>query len=520
MRFPPTVTDNPTFTSRREFLKTLLRASAGMTAASILSSCRIAVEPEPPQGCETVQPVSSSGRHSLCYSGQQPNIVLVLVDDLATGVMGKGSRFPFLKTPHLDRLQREGTTFENAFVASSVCSPSRASLLTGSYPHNNGVLVNDVQDLSASLPNFPDLLKDIGYNTGFVGKWHMDNAVSSPRLNFDYWLSFAGQGVYNDPTLNENDKTFKASGYITDLLTDYAVDFIKQPRQQPFSLILSHKAGHVPFTAAPRHKHALRNARLPEPPNFQETFAGKPEWQRKYKECGLGRNGWETCEHVPEELPLERWLPYDAAILEHLRTLLAVDDSLGRVFDALEFMGQLDNTVFIFTSDNGFMLGAHRFNDKRMMYEESIRIPLTIRYPKKFKANHGVTQLVSMLDLAPTVLELGEQGIPKTMFGRSLVPLMADETVPWRDRILYEYFQGYYDAAVPTMFGVRTERWKYITYPELQGDIYELYDLERDPYELDNLIDDPDYTATIVELGASLRQQLADTGYENRLANL
>lgn len=514
------ITKKSSDASRREFLKVLLRMGAGVTAASLLSSCRIAVEPNPPRGCDTTQKSAGAVSRSPCYDGPQPNVVLIVVDDLAAGVMGKGSRFPFLKTPHLDRLQREGTTFDNAFVPSAICSPSRASLLTGSYPHNHGVRVNDIEDLSGALPNFPDLLRDAGYSTGFVGKWHMDNNLSHPRLNFDYWLSFAGQGVYNDPTFNENGRTFQARGYVTDLITDYAVEFIQEPRQQPFCLILSHKAGHLPFTAAPRHKRALRNARLPEPPNFQETFAGKPEWQRRYKECGLGREGWEACKEVPEKLPLERWRPYDRAKLEHLRTLLAVDDSLGRVFDALEFMEQLDNTVFIFTSDNGFMLGAHRLSDKRVMYEEAIRVPLTIRYPGRFKADHHVKQLVSTLDLAPTVLELGQQNVPETMLGKSLLLLNADANAQWRDRILYEYFQGHMDAAVPTMFGVRTERWKYVTYPELQDDIDELYDLESDPYELNNLINNSAYAATVGELSASLQQQLADTGYENQLASL
>lgn len=476
----------PTAASRRDFLKTMLRVGAGASAASVLASCRIALAPP-----------------------RQPNVVLVLVDDLAAGVMGKGSRFPFLKTPHLDRLQREGTTFDNAFVPTSVCSPSRASLLTGSYMQNHKVLGNDVEDLK-NRPNFPNRLQEAGYTTGFVGKWHMDNAVSDPRLNFDYWLSFPGQGVYHDPTLNENGSTLQASGYITDLLTDYAVGFIREPRQQPFCLILSHKAGHAPFAPAPRHKDAFSRARLPEPPNFRETFAGKPEWQRRYKLCGLGRPGWEACTEVPAELPLEPWRPYDRVILEHLRTLLAVDESLGRVYDALEATGQLDDTIVIFTSDNGFMLGAHRLSDKRVMYEESIRVPLTIRYPTRFRAGHHIKQLVSTLDIAPTVLELGQQDVPRTMRGRSLLPLVADETTPWRDALIYMYQQSWEDAGVPSMDGIRTKRWKYVTYWPFGTEIFELYDLQNDPYELKNLINDPAHADTKEILHGALGRRLSE----------
>jgi N-acetylglucosamine-6-sulfatase len=484
-----------TDTSRRKVLELLLKLGAGASVASALSSC----------GLGGLKPVANP---------PLPNVVLVLVDDLAADVMGKDSRFPFLETPNVERLQREGTTFERTFVPTAVCSPSRASFLTGAYAHTHGVRTNDTQDLTDALPNFPDQLKKAGYHTGFVGKWHMNNASSEPRLNFDYWLSFAGQGVYNDPVLNENGREFRASGYVTDVLTDYAVDYIETPRQNPFCLIVSHKAGHLPFRAAPRHAHAFSGAQLPEPPNFAETFAGKPAWQRRYEQCGLARDGWEKCEGVdiPESLPLEPWNPYNNAILTHLRTLLAVDEGLGALFAALEDTGQLDNTVFIFTSDNGFMLGAHRLQDKRVMYEESLRVPLIIRYPKKLEAGRRMFNLVSTLDLAPTILELAKLEPPESMLGASLVPLFEDEMSPWRDRLLYEYFTEARGPGVPSILGVRTERWKYVHYPDLEDDFDELYDLETDPFELHNLIADPGYAATLGELQGALQQQLVDTG--------
>ncbi len=334
----------------------------------------------------------------------------------------------------------------------------------------------------------------------------MDGTNSEPRPGFDYWLSFAGQGFYTNNVLNENGRKFKEDGYITDILSKYAVDYIQQPRENPFCLIVSHKAGHVPFKAAPRHQNAFKGTVLPEPANFQDTMEGKPAWQRRYKKCGLERKKWEACGEVAEPLPVEPWDAHSENLLTHLRTLLAVDEGLGDIFEALTNMEQLDNTVFIFTSDNGFMMGSHRLKDKRVMYEESMRIPLVIRYPEGLSAGRRSQRLVSMLDLAPTLLELGQQRVPATMMGASLVPLFGDENVPWRDRLLYEYFQEGPGPAVPTMLGVRTERYKYVHYPDLPDDIDELYDLETDPLELRNLIADPAHAVMLGELQSSLAQ--------------
>ena len=452
-----------------------------------------------------------SGPH---YWGERPNIVVVLVDDLAAGVVGEGSRFPFLDTPHINRLEREGASFPNSFVPTSVCSPSRASLLTGTYPHTHGVLINDVKDLGPEPPNFPSLLKRAGYETAFVGKWHMDNARSDPRLDFDTWLSFAGQGVYDNPVLNENGREYRAHGYTTDLLSDYAARWVQRRRERPFCLMLSHKAMHVPFTAAARHRFAFAGARLPEPANFAETFAGKPAWQRRYKLCGLGPDTWDACDpsDIPASLPLEPWNSQDHELLTYLRTLLAVDDGVGLLREALESVGQFDNTLFVFTSDNGFLLGAHRLFDKRVMYEESLRVPLLLRYPQRITAGATPLGIVSSLDLAPTILESAGANVPASMQGRSLWPLLEGDPVSWRDTLLYEYFQEY-GPGVPTILGVRTERWKYVTYPDLPEDIGELYDLEKDPGELHNLIGKPRYAHIVRLMQGRLEQQLAQTGY-------
>lgn len=492
--------------SRRAALRWLLAAGAGATLASSLSGC--AITDYPP----VVGPPPSGPR----YKGERPNLVVVLVDDLAAEVVGGRSRFPFLETPHISRLEREGVSFQRAFVPTSVCSPSRASLLTGTYAHTHGVQVNDVQDLGGELPNFPALLKHAGYDTGFVGKWHMLGELSAPRLEFDYWLSFKGQGDYENPLLNQNGHEVRRRGYLTDLLTEYAVGWIQRPREGPMCLIVSHKAGHVPFEAAPRHAGAFRGARLPEPPNFAETFEDKPAWLRRYKLCGLHRDGWEACreEDVPAALPLEPWNARDERLLEHLRTLLAVDEGLGATLAALASVEQLDNTLVVFTSDNGFLLGAHRLFDKRTMHEESIRVPLTLWAPGRAQPS-APQALVSSLDIAPTLLELAGVTVPETMQGRSLAPFLTRPEAPdgWRDALLYEYFKEMVGPGVPTILGVRTDRWKYIHYPELPHDIDELYDLETDPFELHNLAVRPAYSGQLGVMRALLKRQLAETGY-------
>ena len=497
--------------SRRQVIELLLRISAGASVATALSSCGYTGQP-PKQ--PLVPPPPPGPR----YQGEQPNIVLVIVDDLADKLMGQESKFPFLQCPNVERLQREGATFENAFVPTSVCSPNRASIMTGAYAHNHGVRVNDFEDLSPEYPNFPDLLQESGYDTGFVGKWHMDGSTDKPRLHFDYWLSFLGQGVYDDPVLNENGNRFKASGYVTDIINNYAVDFIHTAREKPFCLIVSHKAGHVAYEAAPKYRDAFKGATLPEPVSYQDTLEGKPAWQRRYALCGLPKASWEACGEVPEALPLRPWNARNENLLTHLRTLLSVDEGVGMLLQALTNMEQLDNTIVVFTSDNGYMLGAHRLFDKRVMYEESLRVPLTVRFPKRLEGGRRSSRLVSTLDLAPTFLELGGHDVPETMFGSSLLPLFDNEGTSWRDRLLYEYFQEEPGPAVPTMLGVRTERHKYVTYPDLPDDIDELYDLEADPYEMRNLIADPAYAPLLGELQATLGQDFASVGYTQGLA--
>ncbi len=444
---------------------------------------------------------------------RRPNFVFILTDDQRWDAMSNmRNAFPFLRTPNLDRLAQEGARFENAFVTISLCSPSRGCFLTGRYAHSHGVRVNERNDPYPGVQTYPELLHQAGYRTAYVGKWHM-RPDPSPRPGFDYWLSFRGQGVYADPDLNENGRDFKAEGYMTDLLTDYSVRWL-QHQDQPFCLYLAHKAVHGPFTPAERHAQAFPDAEIAEPASFQDNLRGRPAWMRRSAVYGARAEQWHDSEGkpVPDELPPAKWDPKQKGRLDYLRTLLAVDDSVGRVLEALEQMGQLDDTVVIFAGDNGFFLGEHRRGDKRLAYEESIRIPMMMRYPALARAASRPREMVLNIDVAPTILDLAGLEAPREMQGASLRPVLDGRTADWRQSWLYEYFQEGWLPGIPTMVGVRTERWKYVTCPEVD-DLDELYDLQTDPLEMRDLATDPDHHDQLEAMKAELERLQKETGW-------
>lgn len=441
---------------------------------------------------------------------ERPNILFILTDDQRWDSMSCMGH-PFVKTPNMDRIAREGALFTNAFVTTSLCSPSRASFLTGAYAHSHGVLNNETND--PTLPTFPQLLQKAGYETAYVGKWHMERK-SDPRPGFDYWLSFLAQGEYIDPTLNENGRTFQQKGYVTDILTDYAVRWLKRERTKPFCMILAHKAAHGPFIPADRHKDAFPDAEIPEPASFNDTYEDKPEWHRRVRLLGGKKEAFtRTLDRpVPPAVPKREWDGKSPGRLDYFRTLLAVDESIGRVLDTLEQRGELDNTVVIFCGDNGFFMGEHGLGDKRLMFEESIRIPFLMRYPKLIKAGSRPSQMALNIDLAPTLLDLAGVKAPDSMQGRSLVPVLKGKATGWRKSFLYEYFREEWYPGIPLMLGVRTDRWKYVTYPDLK-DIDELYDLQSDPIEMRNLARDPSYADVLSDMHDELARLKKSTGY-------
>lgn len=453
---------------------------------------------------------------------KKPNIVFVLVDDLRWDALGCMDH-PFLQTPNIDRIAKEGALFNNAFTTISICSPSRAGFLTGTYPQVNGVKRNESTDPDPSIPNMGQLFQGAGYDTAYIGKWHMKHGAQ-PRAGFDYWLSFDGQGIYTNPLLNENGRDVQKEGYMTDILTDYAVSWLKKDRDNPFILCLSHKAVHMKFTPAERHADLYTDAQMPEPPTWQDTLAGKPEWQRAAWVRGNSRKDWtkNNSRPVPKILPPDKWKPRPTGMrLKYYQTLSAVDDSVAAVFQTLENSGQLDNTVIIFASDNGFMVPDEKRirSDKRIAHESSIRIPFLLRYPASVQPGITIDQMVLNIDLLPTLLDLAGASIPSQIQGKSFKPLLTGQPVEWRKAFLYQYFMEDWVPGIPSVQCVRTDHWKYMVYPDIKarGELYktlidmdELYDLQKDPHELRNLAENPEYKNQLQKMQAELEKLLKE----------
>lgn len=436
------------------------------------------------------------------FAADRPNFVFVLVDDLRfDGLHCTGH--PFAKSPNVDRLAKEGVTFTNAFVSIPLCSPSRSSFLTGKYAHSTGVTGNgNNADLSHKLVTFPRLLHNSGYSTAYVGKWHMGND-DSPRPGFDRWVSFKGQGNFIDPPMNIDGKETKATGYMTDILTKHAVDFVKaQKAEKPFCLYLAHKAVHGPFTPAERHKGMFANTPFPGVPTASDDRAGKPAITQN-----LGK---ETPKKKAKE-PAAKKANY-GTMRDQMECLVSIDEGVGEILKALEESKQLDNTVFVFTSDNGYFWGDHGgLGDKRWAYEPSIRVPFIVRYPKFAKAGLKVPQMVLNIDIAPTFLQLAGVNAPDDMQGRSFAKLLNGAPFGgWRTSMLTEYFREGMQA-VPTWHAVRSEEWKYIQYdghPEWD----ELYDLKNDPNERKNLVKDEAVAEPLKTMKSELSRLLQETG--------
>ena len=443
----------------------------------------------------------------------QRSIVFVLADDHRYDALGFMNH-PFLETPSLDRLAREGVHFRQAVVTTALCSPSRASILTGRYAHNHRVVDNN-NPVPAENVFFPEYLQAAGYDTAFIGKWHMGGDSDDPQRGFDHWVSFRGQGSYlpDASGLNVNGRRVARRGYISDELTDYAVEWLRaRPRDRPFFLYLSHKGVHAEFIPAERHKDRYKGRRLPRPPTFPDVpaDAGRPMWVKNQ------RNSWHGVDFA-----YHSGLDVDEYYRQYAETLLGVDDSVGRVLQTLESMGRLDSTVVVYMGDNGFAFGEHGLIDKRTAYEESMRVPLLMRAPQLSRPGRTIEQVAANIDIAPTFLAAAGLEVPGGLDGRSLLPLLGTGSVEWRDSVLYEYYWERNFPHTPTMHALRGERWKYIRYHGI-WDTDELYDLETDPYEANNRIRDPALAGDVERLNARLFEVLRSTGglsiplYEDR----
>lgn len=440
------------------------------------------------------------------------NIVFILSDDHRWDWLGFLPESPeFIETPHLDRLAREGAHLRNAFVSTSLCSPSRASILTGQYMHHHRVVDNQRPE-PAGIRFFPEYLQAAGYTTAFIGKWHMGHDSDEPRKGFDLWAGFRGQGDYFDPLLNVNGQRQQFQGYSTDVLTDIAVEWIGQPRDKPFFLYLSFKAPHFPFEPAPRHRGRYDDAPVRYPPtmaNTEENYASQPRWVRERRYGIHGVDHMETGRFDNDPVP-----SFEDLFRRYSEAIYSIDENVGRVLQELDVRSLRDTTLVVYMGDNGFALGEHGFYDKRDAYETSIRVPLLARAPGIIKGGTVVTPMVQNIDIAPTLLDAARVRAPENaprMDGASFWPLVQGQSVPWRDHILYEYYWEWNFPATPTIFALRTDRWKYI-YHHGVWDIDACFDLGTDPLERHNLIRVPAFQSQIAALRKQLFEHLEKSG--------
>lgn len=439
------------------------------------------------------------------------NILFILVDDQrwdALSVMGH----PFLKTPAADTLATRGARFANAYVTTALCSPSRATILTGLYAHSHRIVDNQ-SGMTPGLRFFSEDLQAAGYRTAFVGKWHMGHDSDEPQAGWSHWVSFTGQGNYfpelpngRKSLLNVDGKRVPQTTYITDELTDYSLRWLQaqQGSGRPWMLYLSHKAVHHDFSPAPRHKGVYAKVEIKPFPTTKGTPADekKPMWARNQ------RNSWHGLDypfHNTQGDPVDIYRRY-------CETLLSVDESTQRLMDYLRDTGQLASTLIIYMGDNGHLWGEQNLIDKRTAYEPSIRVPLLLHCPELIPAGQVIPEMAANLDIAPTVLEAAGLKPPAHYHGRSLLPLARGEKVPdWRTELIYEYFWERWAPSTPTLHALVTPEWKFVRAYGL-WDLHELYNTKEDPHELNNLYPDPQHVARAMAMDKRLFELLAETG--------
>ena len=455
------------------------------------------------------------GSTSLAAAPLAKNVIFIVADDHRHDFLGCHPAAPdWLETPHLDRIINEGVHFPNAFVTTSLCSPSRASMLTGQYMHHHRVVDNQ-RPVPPSTRFFTQDLQAAGIETAFIGKWHMGHDDDSPRPGFDHWASFRGQGVYFNPELNINGRRHTFEGYTTDVLTDQARQWLQagRPPEERFCLILSFKAVHYPFQPAPRHLGRYENKPITWPETRARTernYRSQPNWVRERRYSIHGIDHMETGPFDRDPVP-----DLDALYRRYAECVHGVDENIGRLMKTLDETGLADNTLVIYIGDNGFHLGEHGFYDKRDAYETSIRVPLLARPPGGLTVPRRVSEMLLNIDIAPTILAaMGVTAHPEARHdGSSGLDFLSPSAVPpvWRKHMLYEYHWEWNFPATPTLFALRTDRYKYV-YHHGTWDIDALYDLQTDPYERHNLIQIPAFVSLAEKLRTQLFSELAESG--------
>ncbi len=485
---------------------------------------------------------------------KKPNVIFIMTDDHASHAIGSyGSRIN--KTPNMDRIAEEGMRFDNCFCTNSICAPSRAVILTGTHTHINGVKTLG-DNLDNRLENLPKIMQRNGYETAMIGKWHLGQGERHHPTGFDYWSVLPGQGDYFNPTMIEMGEKKVFEGYVTDIITEKSMEWIeKRKGDKPFMLMCHHKAPHRPWLSDDKHKDMYKEADIPLPDTFFDNYENRSEAAKRammrvesdFNALDLKietPEGYDLMDRlpVPEDVTkieyttwegekvrfetkeeLKRW-KYQRYMKEYLRCIASVDDGIGRILDLLEKRGLDEDTMVIYTSDQGFFLGDHGWYDKRFMYEESLRMPLLVKYPKKIKGGSVSRKMVLNLDFAPTILDMAGFETPDFMQGESFVPILEGENTPdWRDSMYYRYWMHLAHHNVAAHYGIRTERHKMIHYygralgttnsiEQDTPDEWEMFDLEKDPAEMNNIYDDPGYGEIREELKKELYKLKEEAG--------
>jgi len=459
------------------------------------------------------------------------NVIFILSDDHRFDFMGFMGKVPWLHTPNMDKIAQNGAHLQNAFVTTSLSSPSRASILTGQYTHEHTV-VDNYASLPDNLIFFPQYLQKAGYQTAFFGKWHMGNVNDDPQPGFNHWESFKGQGSYYNVQLNINGKyiSYPQDVYITDLLTEHAEDFIaNRNKKKPFFVYLSHKAAHDSFTASKKHEGMYKDKPIPYPVSYNQPPYGNISTIPSKDQHGTPKkdDAWYGEGRLPDWVKNQResWhgveycyfgrKSFEEEYRKYCETITSLDESIGNLLKFLKENDLEENTVIIYMGDNGFAWGEHGLIDKRQFYEESVRVPMLAYCPGLIQPGTQIANMIYNVDIAPTILDIAGVKKAPQMRGISFLPLLKGETVTkWRDKVYYEYYWEDAFPQTPTTFGVRTDRYKYIRYHGI-WDTNEFYDLQEDPYEMNNLIKSPKHQKLIEELNNDLYDWLESSGGMN-----
>lgn len=447
-----------------------------------------------------------------------PNIIFIMTDDQQQRAMSAYGN-SILKTPNMDRIGADGIRFTEMFVTNSVCAPSRASFLTGQYSHTHGVITNGPSDsifrnqpgLKDDQETFVSLLQRAGYHTGLVGKWHL----RSLPTDFDHWIILpGGGGPYIDPEMLTSRERVKFRGHADDVVGDQALTFLQQrPKDRPFCLLYNFKSPHRNWVPATRFEKVFEDTEIPVPRSFSDDFQGRPQALSKTEMAVADMPDFNN-RGVDSRLPRDerKQRNFQQLAKNYYRTLLSVDENVGRVLDFLDKNNLSQDTLVIFSSDNGFFLGEHGLFDKRLMYEPSIRVPLLVRLPSRIKsAQVNSTRTILNIDVAPTLLEMAGVPVPMWMQGRSFLPLLEGKDIPWRDAFLYEYYEYPAEHCAPKNRGIRTQEWKLIHFWE-QPEEWELYDLKNDPDEMKNLFGRRDQETRVRHLRSRMDVLRRETG--------